>query len=648
VKYRKEIDGLRAVAVLPVIFFHAGIGLFSGGFVGVDVFFVISGYLITTIILTEKDAGTFTITGFYERRARRILPALFYVMFACTPFAWSWMTPSQLSNFAESFVSVSLFYSNIWFWADSGYFEIAAELKPLLHTWSLAIEEQYYLFFPIFILALWPFGKKLTVSLLILVSAISLFLAQWGSVNYPAATFYLLPTRVWELLLGSLTAFYLLYRHEKTNTKLPPLAGEALSFLGLIFIVYAIIAFNETTPFPSFYALLPTVGTALIILFGTSQTFTGRILSNRLLVGIGLVSYSAYLWHHPLFAFARIRSISEPSSELMLALGFLTLPMAYLSWKYVEKPFRNRQAYDRKFVFASSLTGMAAVICVGILVILSNGFDNRLSSSQRAAVAQVDKLYKERKVRVRSDTCHYNNFSEQGIDHFLLQWDCWDNDEESIGLQRTPVVVVGDSFSADVAASLRSNGYLVLQLGGADCSLDPNLMLERCARIFSTLAERLKKYEYFEYLIMANQYTRGELSLKSARSMVDYWDNFGLKLVWMSGAPEFYNLERLVISQDHGEPQYDLAEYSTRAELVTYLENRNVRVIDRMNPFCSLTSNCSYMDENKELLVVDGGHLSALGAKRFGAALLQHPILSNSILGAPEKKTANKDQRHDY
>jgi len=143
-------------------------------------------------------------------------------MFACTPFAWFWMTPSQLSNFAESFVSVSLFYSNIWFWADSGYFEIAAELKPLLHTWSLAIEEQYYLFFPIFILALWPFGKKLTVWLLILISTVSLCLAQWGSVNYPAATFYLLPTRVWELLLGSLIAFHLLYRHKKANTKLPP------------------------------------------------------------------------------------------------------------------------------------------------------------------------------------------------------------------------------------------------------------------------------------------------------------------------------------------------------------------------------------------------------------------------------------------
>lgn len=213
-KYRSEIDGLRAVAVLPVIFFHANFDFFSGGFIGVDVFFVISGYLITTIILTEKEAGKFTITNFYERRARRILPALFFIMFSCLPFAWYWMLPTQLKDFAQSLSAVSLFSSNLLFWKESGYFDVAAELKPLLHTWSLAVEEQYYVLFPLFILLMWRFGKRLMVTMLALIGLTSIILAQWGTVNHPSATFYLLPTRLWELLIGSLTAFYLLHESK--------------------------------------------------------------------------------------------------------------------------------------------------------------------------------------------------------------------------------------------------------------------------------------------------------------------------------------------------------------------------------------------------------------------------------------------------
>lgn len=159
-EYRREIDGLRALAVLPVILFHAGFKIFSGGFVGVDIFFVISGYLITSIILAEKEAGTFSIMRFYERRARRILPALFLVMLTCLPFAWLWLLPHDMQNFSQSLIAVSAFISNILFWLTSGYFETAAELKPLLHTWSLAVEEQYYLFFPVFIILTWHLGKR--------------------------------------------------------------------------------------------------------------------------------------------------------------------------------------------------------------------------------------------------------------------------------------------------------------------------------------------------------------------------------------------------------------------------------------------------------------------------------------------------------
>ena len=208
-KYRREIDGLRALAVLSVILFHAGFKTFSGGFVGVDVFFVISGYLITSIILTEKRAGTFTLANFYERRARRILPALFVVMFTCLPFAWFWLLQADMRSFSQSLVAVSGFVSNIFFYLTSGYFETATELKPLIHTWSLAVEEQFYLLFPIFLLLTWRLDSRYILSILVFFAIVSFGVTLVYSQEHSSFTFFLLPTRGWEILIGSFIAFYL-------------------------------------------------------------------------------------------------------------------------------------------------------------------------------------------------------------------------------------------------------------------------------------------------------------------------------------------------------------------------------------------------------------------------------------------------------
>jgi len=315
-QYRAEIDGLRALAVLPVILFHAGFEWFSGGFVGVDVFFVISGYLITTIIISEMAEGKFSIVNFYERRARRILPALFFVMAACLPFAWLWLTPADLKDFGQSLVAASAFSSNILFWIEGGYFATASELKPLIHTWSLAVEEQYYILFPIFLMLTWRLGIKWILILLSTVFFISLGIAQWGAYNSPTAAFFLLPTRGWELLVGVFAAFYLKYNtHLKSHS-----LNQALSLLGFGMIVYSIIAFDETTPFPSLYALVPTIGTGLLILCAVPKTFVHRLLSLKYIVGIGLISYSAYLWHQPLLAFARHRLLGDVSHSILIVL----------------------------------------------------------------------------------------------------------------------------------------------------------------------------------------------------------------------------------------------------------------------------------------------------------------------------------------
>jgi len=377
--YRSEIDGLRALAVLPVIFFHAGFASFSGGYVGVDVFFVISGYLITSIILNEKQNNNFTLLNFYERRARRILPALFLVMLATIPLGWILMLPDQFVDFGKSLYATSLFSSNILFWLQSGYFDGPAELKPLLHTWSLAVEEQYYLFFPVFVILIWNLGKNWMVVLISVIGVLSLITAQVASHESPSANFYLLPTRIWELVLGVLAAFYLLNRPPNFRI-FGKVSSDILSILGLGMIFLSVFSFNEFTPFPSFYSLLPTVGTLLIILFATKSTKVGKVLSLSPVVGVGLISYSLYLWHQPLFAFARIRNFGDLSNGVSFFLIVLSFILAFLSWKYLEKSFRNRNGFfTRKKIYMFSLLGIIFFSSVGLLISLNEGYKSRFN-----------------------------------------------------------------------------------------------------------------------------------------------------------------------------------------------------------------------------------------------------------------------------
>lgn len=393
-KYRAEIDGLRALAVVPVILFHAGFELFSGGFVGVDVFFVISGYLITTILIDDMENKRFSLVNFYERRARRILPALFFVMLVCIPFAWMWMLPNQMKDFSQSLVAVSLFASNILFWRESGYFAAAAEEKPLLHTWSLAVEEQYYVLFPIFLILAWRFGKNRVFWMIVVMAAISLLLSEWGWRNKATANFYLAPTRAWELFAGSIAAFVVQkYGVQKNNV---------LALIGLAAIVFAVLAYDETTPFPSVYALVPVLGVVLLVLYADKETLAAKLLSTKAFVGIGLISYSAYLWHQPLFAFARIRSLEHPSAVLMLTLSVMSVLLAYFSWRYIETPFRNRRLITRHQIFMASLVLLVSFSAAGLVGHFNKGFPSRIDVLLLEIIDQAD----DNTLRLGGIGCH--------------------------------------------------------------------------------------------------------------------------------------------------------------------------------------------------------------------------------------------------
>ena len=369
--YRKEIDGLRALAVIPVILYHAGYGWISGGYIGVDIFFVISGYLITSIIIKEQDAGTFSLANFYERRIRRILPALFFVLLLTLPFAWLWLLPHELKDFGKSLAAVIVFASNLLFWKESDYFAADAELIPLLHTWSLAVEEQFYVFFPIIMMIFWALGKRWLVAIFSIIGLLSLGLTEWGWRHFAEANFFLIPTRAWELMIGSLVAFYLY--NNKNHLQSTGMINQIASTIGLLLILYAIFFFNSDTPFPSLYALAPTTGAALIILFASSGTIANTLLSTKPMIGIGLISYSAYLWHQPLFVFARIRSLDEPSAWLFGLLSIASLALAYFSWRFIESPFRNKQRFTRKQIFTTAILVSLVFIGIGVYFITSDG-----------------------------------------------------------------------------------------------------------------------------------------------------------------------------------------------------------------------------------------------------------------------------------
>ena len=393
--YRRDIDGLRALAVIPVMFFHAGFKAFSGGFVGVDVFFVISGYLITSIILHDQTRNKFSLLRFYERRARRILPALFLVMGATSIFAYMWMLPDELKNFGESIVATTLFSNNLLLAITTNYWTLLADFKPLLHTWSLGVEEQYYVFFPLLMIFGWKFFRKHIAFVLGVIAVLSFAAANWDLFNKPEFNFYLLPTRAWEILVGALVA---LYMNEKESIDSKRLWRELLAAIGFCSIVASVfLVGRDSTSHGVSNLLAPTLGTALIILFSSEKTTVGKILGWGPMVTIGLMSYSAYLWHQPLVSMARVYSKEPPGIAVYSVLLVLTFILAYISWRFVETPCRDRERVSRTAIFSFALVSSVVFAGFGLYLNHNYGIVARIYDPAQVSAADLDKrIYNEK------------------------------------------------------------------------------------------------------------------------------------------------------------------------------------------------------------------------------------------------------------
>jgi peptidoglycan/LPS O-acetylase OafA/YrhL len=371
-----------------VVLFHGGFSTFSGGYVGVDVFFVISGYLITSIIAREIKEGRFSIANFYERRIRRIFPALFFVMAVSTVFAALFLLPDDYRSFTKTLKYAALFISSIHFNRVSGYFDGDAAEKPLLHTWSLSVEEIFYIFFPTFLVFVWRYWKGNWSPLLLALSGLSFVSSVWILYNDPVSmdVFYLAQYRAWELLLGSIIALKVI----------PPIHRrlwiDMLSVVGVLMIFIAVFRYSSDTVFPGFAALLPCLGSALVIYAGQQQTsYAGRLLARKPFVFLGLISYSLYLWHWPVLVFSAIWLMRDPSHWEAIALIALSTLFAVLSWRYIERPFRGKNGIlTRRTLFVSAFCVIALSALVDLHAKKSDGWISRYSDKVKRILAASD------------------------------------------------------------------------------------------------------------------------------------------------------------------------------------------------------------------------------------------------------------------
>ncbi|MEM7360308.1 MAG: acyltransferase family protein [Pseudomonadota bacterium] len=384
IQYRPEIDGLRALAVLAVIVYHAEFLLgdekiLQGGFIGVDVFFVISGYLITKIILREMDAGSFSFLHFYQRRARRILPALFTVMAASIAYAWALLLPKAMQEFAGSGLASLAFGSNFWFWLEDSYTAEPSSLKPLLHTWSLSVEEQFYVLFPLLMLLIFRFARSWLMVIFVVLFVASLSWASYLSAHAPDSNFFLLPSRGWELLAGAL-----LVRWEANRPRgHPRWMSLLLPGLGVLLIVLALIFMRDDMAHPSLITLASVFGCMLVIMYGGQGDFISRILASRPLVFIGLTSYSLYLWHFPVFVFARVKEDFDSNTGKLEAIAISTV-LALIAYYLVETPARKRLG-TRTFTWLTATT-FAGLLAVFSWIYLTDGARFRVSDDISSVV----------------------------------------------------------------------------------------------------------------------------------------------------------------------------------------------------------------------------------------------------------------------
>jgi len=628
-KYRPEIDGLRAIAVVSVILYHAQLVLFGrdwfgGGFIGVDIFFVISGYLITRIILSELESkGSFSFLNFYERRARRILPMLIVVILTSFPLAWHFFLPNDLIEYSKSILSSLFFGSNFFFYINTTeYGADSALLKPFLHTWSLGVEEQFYLVFPILAIVTFKYFRKHFLTILIGFSLLSLQFSELMEVRNSDLNFYLPFSRFWELAVGSMLAYREMY-YKPCNEGF---ASKSLPMIGLYLVAYSILFFDAKTPHPSFHTLIPIGGVALIIAFASKDELVGKVLGTAPFVWLGLISYSAYLWHFPLFAFARIY-VLELNNWIFLFLIISTLFLSFLSYQIIEKPFRDAKKITSKSFFYLMLVITSIIVLVGYLILKNDGYKFRIPFEVTTT------SFDDRRA-------HYNEFLKchrrEGGDAIPLGEFC------ILGEGERSAYLIGDSHMASIAwqlsESLTNTQLMIMtqpaKIFGLDKNVDAHRVkvlekVENSLVVFGGYAHRWngdsefakknrnkflndrtkKKYEKMISILLSNN---NKVVIVYPIPSIDI-DRRGL-------ASEVMVRKRLL---DKRIKLDDFENYSKRAfDFYDSLPFENLKRIYPHNLMCD--DQYCYGVKNGDILISDFDHPSILTAKRISDKIVSN------------------------
>lgn len=643
IKYRPEIDGLRALAVLVVVLYHAefslfGKTLFKGGFIGVDVFFVISGFLITSIIIRDLDRDSFSLKDFYLKRVRRILPVLFFVIVFTIPFFWATLLPRFMKGYLNSLLATLGFGSNIFFFLEDSYWGTSGAYKPFLHTWSLSLEEQFYIVFPLLLMLSFKYFRNYLGKILVGLFFISLLVSQYLSIKSPDASFFLLHTRAWELLAGAILAFYI---NSNVLKKLD--SKSFLVYLGLAFIVLSSFLFNDSTLHPGLITLIPVIGTIFFIAWAKPERGIGRFASSKKIVHVGLISYSFYLWHQPVFVFFRLNDIFSTNFEKIIAI-VISYGLSLLSYYLIETPARNRKKF-------SDFKVCSFVLCTGFFIVsysllgVKSGYSNRISSKFQSILkeSEREKLYDtEEKYCYRRDTDKLCQFNIEKSEAIVVGFG--DSYADVLGYQLMKTAIATKYGYIHNAQSGCPYIPLMQQLKGPQ---KHRKLRERCNNLRRKQAEFLEKLSrkgkpIYIVFSMGNHYDneveKGNYSIEGRKfktalenAFNDYtkFENLNLIIISPLPNPKFHmrnQISKIAIKSVTGEPNlesWDLhSSYSVEAnkekmvrDITLNFKSEKVRTVDPYKIFCDKLKDICRSHDGKNIFYVDRGHVTKLGAE---------------------------------
>lgn len=601
-KYRPEIDGLRALAVMPVVFFHAGLAAFPGGFVGVDVFFVISGYLITKIIVDQLSSGSFSLTAFYQRRILRIFPALFAMVGAALFASSRLLLPPEFMETGKSTVATALFISNFFFWNSTDYFS-GTGLKPLLHTWSLAVEEQFYAFFPLMLYAIWRWARCRLRFWIWATVASSFVLSAILIIHHQATTFYFLPTRAWELGIGALIAV----------NAFPAISGKYRSvsaLIGAALILFAVFFLSESNRFPSWNALYPCIGAALIILH-SEGTFAGRVLSATPIRFVGKISYSLYLWHWPTIVFY---SALHPEASVTRSCAVIAISMTFavVSFFFVERPFRFRGPTPPLRTITAGVAILSAFITCGVTVAtLGPQLQNLPGGVVRASLYVNYRETDDYRRQYRRGRC------------FAAQNETFDENCLTLDPHRPNYILLGDSHAAQywgaLSTAMPSANFIQATVTGCRAGLYKDPRTD--CKAFMNRVLQLAISSKLDGVILAGRWQRSDIPALAAalqllnnakvRSVV-----VGPTVEYQSDLPALLARERLLHRDDRQVGAYlKPAPFAINTEISALVKSTpSVTFADVIGVTCQNQKQCTATSPDGGPMTFDYGHLTLDGA----------------------------------